>query len=222
VQPRSRRPGRTGAARGTHALTSTCTPGRTRQAPASFHLSSREAGKDFVQPRWHTHHQRAPCASELTMKLSCMVVAICSRDAVCLPLPSLAGLATKTPACHRAPPPSASRHPDSTKVNRRVWCGSNRSAFLHSRTLTLGRAFSWLRFFWHLVTTHIAPVRTRHSDLPLRSHQLVALQPHPDLTERSFVICTRAQSHDVTVVVCDTGQAAALRWYLGRYLPAAD
>ena len=119
VQPRSRRPGRTGAARGTHARTSTCTLGRTRQAHASFHLSSREAGKDFVQPRWHTHHQRAPCASELTMKLSCMVVAICSRDAVCLPLPSLAGLATKTPACRRAPPPSASRHPHFTKVNNR-------------------------------------------------------------------------------------------------------
>ena len=120
VQPRSRRPGRTGAARGTHARTSTCTLGRTRQAPVSFHPSSREAGKDFVQPRWHTPHQRAPCASELTMKLSCIVVAICSRDAVCLPLPSLAGLATKTPACRRAPPPSASRHPHSTKVNRRV------------------------------------------------------------------------------------------------------
>ena len=114
VQPRSRRPGRTGAARGTHARTSTCTLGRTRQAHASFHLSSREAGKDFVQPRWHTHHQRTPCACELTMKLSYMVVAICSRDAVCLPLPSLAGLATKTPACRRAPPPSASRHPHST------------------------------------------------------------------------------------------------------------
>jgi hypothetical protein len=120
VQPRSRRPGRTGAARGTHARTSTSTLGRTRQALVSFHPSSREAGKDFVQPRWHTPHQRAPCASELTMKLSCIVVAICSRDAVCLPLPSLAGLATKTPACRRAPPPSASRHPHSTKVNRRV------------------------------------------------------------------------------------------------------
>jgi len=43
-----------------------------------------------------------------------MVVVLRSRDAVCLPLPCLAGLATKTPACRPAPPPSASRHPHST------------------------------------------------------------------------------------------------------------
>ena len=104
VQPRSRRPGRTGAARGTHARTSTCTPRIPCQAPASFHLSSREAEKDFVQPRCI----RLISGHEMPANKSCsprvIVVALRSRDALCLRCACAchASLAAQTHACRPA------------------------------------------------------------------------------------------------------------------------
>ena len=104
AQPRSRRPGRTGAARGTHARTSTCTPRIPCQAPASFHLSSREAEKDFVQPRCI----RLISGHEMPANKSCsprvIVVALRSRDALCLRCACAchASLAAQTHACRPA------------------------------------------------------------------------------------------------------------------------
>ena len=136
VQPRSRRPGRTGAARGTHARTSTCTPRIPCQAPASFHLSSREAEKDFVQPRCI----RLISGHEMPANKSCsprvIVVALRSRDALCLRCAALAMLRSPPkhmPAAPPAPHKSASRHPRSIPLKCRTSYGSNRYA--HSAAL---------------------------------------------------------------------------------------
>jgi hypothetical protein len=108
------------------------------------------------------------------------------------------------PATPPAPPRSTNRYPRSTPLNCRASYGSNRCAHLHGRTLTLDyTAFSGLLIVLppHHPNKNIAPVRTRHSDLPLSSHRSL----HPDLTARSFVICTHAPSQDVAVVAGDTG-----------------
>lgn len=72
VQPRSRRPGRTGSARGTHTRTFTCTLGRICQAHASFFvptiLGSREGLRTATM---HTPHQRARGTGECTVQPSC-------------------------------------------------------------------------------------------------------------------------------------------------------
>lgn len=91
VQPRSRRPGRTGSARGTHTRTFTCTLGRICQAHASFFVTH-HLGKQgrTSQPRCtppisvHEVPVNALCSRRV------MILVLCGRAAVCLRLPSLA------------------------------------------------------------------------------------------------------------------------------------
>ena len=91
VQPRSRRPGRTGSARGTHTRTFTCTLGRICQAHASFFvptiLGSREGLRAATMHTPIIVHEvpvNALCSRRV------MILVLCGRAAVCLRLPSLA------------------------------------------------------------------------------------------------------------------------------------